>query len=112
MPETATVNPRKIRVSIVNPTPNGNRYTSLHNAQRFVCRGVARWCGDRLEFIDGDAISQATIAEEIRRLRPAYLAYDRVMRPMTLQELRAIPFTFAEKALVDRSHGRSRHARN
>lgn len=105
----SSTNPRKIRVSILNPTPGGNRYTSLRNAQRFVRRGVARWSGERLEFITSEANSRKVIAEEIKRLRTG-MAYDRVQRPMTLDELRAIPFACAEKALVDRS--RSRNARN
>lgn len=105
----SSTNPRKIRVSILNPTPGGNRYTSLRNAQRFVRRGVARWSGERLEFITSDANNRKVIAEEIKRLRTG-MGYDRVQRAMTLEEIAAIPVVCPQKLLIDR--GRRKSARN
>ncbi len=107
-PNTSRVNPRKVWVPVLNPHPGGWTEISLHSARRHVARGKARMVNGKLEFIRSEG---EIITAEIRRLRSA-MAYDRVQRPMTLDELRAIPFACAEKALVDRSRSRSRNARN
>lgn len=104
-----TPNPRRVRVCISNPLPGGSRYTSLRNAERFVRRGLARWTGTKLMFIESDTRDMAIVSAEIGQLRK-YLAYDRVARPMTLREIAAIPVICPEKLIMDR--GRSRHERN
>jgi hypothetical protein len=51
--------PSKIR--IVNPTPGGDRFTSLHKAQDYVRRGCARLsaCGTRLRFVETHHVTRS-----------------------------------------------------
>lgn len=105
-PNTSHVNPRKVWVPVLNPHPGGWTEISLHSARRHVARGKARMVNGKLEFIRSEG---EIITAEIRRLRSA-MAYDRVQRPMTLEELSNIPVVCPQKLLIDR--GRRKSARN
>ena len=42
------------KIKILNPAHPGGAITSRKRAERYVARGVARWVGNALEFIEGD----------------------------------------------------------
>ncbi len=107
-PSASHINPRKVWIPVINPHLGGWTAISLYSARRHVARGIARMIGGKLEFIRSE---REIITAEIRRLRSA-MAYDRVQRPMTLEEIAAIPVVCPERLMIDRSRGRSKRARN
>ncbi len=39
-----------MKVQIENPLPGSSRYTTINQATRYVRRGDAIWCGDKIRF--------------------------------------------------------------
>lgn len=78
------------KIRILNPAHPGGSHTSVKQAERYVRRGVARWIGDALEFIESDHRHISVVASADLRDRIAARGYDDI-GCMTLNQVQGLP---------------------